>query len=78
MKKITAYQTMDGVAHRTQELAKRHAESMYANQMSLVTNKALQAAYNKTNPLSMGMFFEENQEAILKLYALRRDMDFVD
>ena len=74
MKKVTKYQTLDGVLHDTEQAARAHADKKYGE---LLTSLA-RATVDVQRYVSMLDFIEKNLPLFLKLQTLKDDMKLQD
>lgn len=70
MKKVTKYQTLDGVLHDTEQAARHHADKVYGVVLSSLAQEALRVEKYS----DMLEFFNKNLDRFLKLQTLKDDM----
>lgn len=74
MKKVTKYQTLDGVLHDSEQAARAHADQKYDELLGSLSR----AAVDVQKYVDMLDFIEKNLPLFLKLQTLKDDMKLQD
>lgn len=74
MKKVTKYQTLDGVLHDSEQAARAHADQKYGELLCSLSR----AAVDVQKYVDMLDFIEKNLPLFLKLQTLKDDMKLQD
>lgn len=73
MRRMTMFQTSDGLLHETQEQAARHADRRYGNALTSLVHKLCRIE----KYAAMSAFVDENLSRFNDLAALKADVDLV-
>ncbi len=71
MKKVTKYQTLDGVLHDSEQAARAHADQKYDELLGSLSR----ATFDVQKYVDMLNFIEKNLPLFLKLQTLQDDME---